>query len=197
MRSRRDCNLPIRLTNLFSCRSLLQMIPFCKRRRRFLCPRGVRGESDVPRGASMSSKNVLSQLAFTKRVAKRAQYEALEFSLTTRGVRVRNTSHPNPSDHEYRVTIRNGIPIACECPADARYEGACKHRVGVAIRTPLLQAATNHFLVADGGTQIEKEAETHVEDSDSDQPEDCDCDGLGGFPCWPCVRSGRRDLPEE
>ena len=143
----------------------------------------------------MSSNNVLFQLTFTNRVAKRAQYEALECSLTTRGVLVRNTSHANPAAHEYLVTVRNGIPIACECPADDRYDGACKHRIGVAIRTPLLQAATDHSLVADGGTQIEKESETHVEDSD--QPEDCDCDGLGGFPCWPCVRSGRRDLPEE
>ena len=146
----------------------------------------------------MSSENhVLSHLRYSKRVAKRAQYEALEFTVNAGGVRVRNTSHANPADHEYLVTVRNGIPIACECPADARYEGACKHRVGVAIRTPLLQAATDHSLVADGGTQIETESETHVDDSDTDQPEDCDCDGLGGFPCWPCVRSGRRDLPKE
>ncbi|WP_266080635.1 SWIM zinc finger family protein [Haladaptatus caseinilyticus] len=146
----------------------------------------------------MSSENhVLSHLRYSKRVAKRAQYEALECSLTARGVLVRNTSHANPVDHEYLVTVRDGIPIACECPADDRYDGACKHRVGVAIRTPLLQAATDHSLVADGGTQIEKDAETHIEDSYTDQPADCDCDGLGGFPCWPCVRSGRRDLLEE
>lgn len=145
----------------------------------------------------MSSTNVLSHLTFTNRVAKRAQYEALEFSLTTRGVLVRNTSHANPADHEYLVTVHNGIPIACECPADDRYDGACKHRVGVAIRTPLLQAATDHSLVADGGTQIENKPKAHAGDNDSDQPADCDCDGLGGFPCWPCVRSGRRDLPEK
>ena len=114
-----------------------------------------------------------------------------------RGVLVRNTSHAKPADHEYLVTVRDGIPIACECPADARYDGACKHRVGVAIRTPLLQAATDHFLVADGGTQIETEAEAHTGDSNCDQPADCDCDGLGEFPCWSCVRSGRHDLPEE
>ncbi|GAA0234590.1 SWIM zinc finger family protein [Haladaptatus pallidirubidus] len=102
----------------------------------------------------MSSNNVLSHLTFTNRVAKRAQYEALEFSLT-RGVCVRNTSHANPADHEYLVIVCEGIPIACECPADDRYYGACKHRVGIAIRTPLLQAATDHSLVADGGTQIE------------------------------------------
>ncbi|WP_076431431.1 SWIM zinc finger family protein [Haladaptatus litoreus] len=146
----------------------------------------------------MSSENhVLSHLTFTSRVAKRAQYEALEFSLITRGVRVRNTSHANPADHEYLVTIRDGIPIACECPADDRYEGACKHRVGVAIRTPLLQAATDYSLVADGGVQIENNPENHADDSDTDQSADCDCSGLGGFPCWPCVRSGRRSLSEK
>ncbi|WP_227380433.1 hypothetical protein [Haladaptatus halobius] len=34
------------------------------------------------------------------------------------------------------------------------------------------------------------------EDSEDDaEPEDCDCDGLGGFPCWPCVQTGRKELP--
>ncbi|WP_368411873.1 SWIM zinc finger family protein [Haladaptatus halobius] len=81
----------------------------------------------------MSSKtHILSRLTYSTRVAKRAQYEVLEFSVKTRGVCVRNTSHANPADHEYLVTVHNGIPIACECPADDRYDGACKHRVGVA-----------------------------------------------------------------
>jgi hypothetical protein len=97
-----------------------------------------------------SETHVLSESTFTNRVAKRAQYEALEFSLTTRGVLVRNTSHANPADHEYLVTVCDGIPVACECPADDRYEEICKHRVGVAIRTPLLQAATDHSPVPDG-----------------------------------------------
>ncbi|WP_175424246.1 hypothetical protein [Haladaptatus sp. W1] len=35
------------------------------------------------------------------------------------------------------------------------------------------------------------------EDDNDTEPEDCDCDcdGLGGFPCWPCVRTGRKELP--
>ena len=33
------------------------------------------------------------------------------------------------------------------------------------------------------------------EDEDDAEPEDCDCDGLGDFPCWPCVRTGRKELP--
>ncbi|WP_435158831.1 SWIM zinc finger family protein [Haladaptatus sp. DFWS20] len=30
---------------------------------------------------------------------------------------------------------------------------------------------------------------------DDAEPENCDCDGLGGFPCWPCVHTGRKELP--
>ncbi|WP_458208773.1 SWIM zinc finger family protein [Haladaptatus sp. NG-SE-30] len=86
-----------------------------------------------------SHDHVLSQLTFTSRVAKRAQYEALEFTIVPEGVLVRNASHANPAEHEYLVTVRDGVPVACECPADDRYDGACKHRVGVAIRTPILQ----------------------------------------------------------
>ncbi|WP_227357443.1 hypothetical protein [Haladaptatus salinisoli] len=30
---------------------------------------------------------------------------------------------------------------------------------------------------------------------DDTEPEDCDCDGLGDFPCWQCVQTGRKVLP--
>ncbi len=33
------------------------------------------------------------------------------------------------------------------------------------------------------------------ENEDDTEPGDCDCNGLGGFPCWPCVRTGRKELP--
>jgi len=84
----------------------------------------------------------LAALAFTTRVAKRAQYEAFAFTVAADGVVVRNESHADPSAHEYRVTVDEGLPTACECPADQQYEGACKHRVAVAIRTPVLAAAS-------------------------------------------------------
>ncbi|WP_266082588.1 hypothetical protein [Haladaptatus caseinilyticus] len=29
-----------------------------------------------------------------------------------------------------------------------------------------------------------------AEDNETDT-EDCDCEGLGDFPCWPCVRTRR------
>ncbi|WP_436932839.1 SWIM zinc finger family protein [Halosimplex halobium] len=97
----------------------------------------------------------LEQLEFPTRVAKRAQYEAFEFTLSADGVVVRNGSHANPDEHEYLVTVEDRLPTACECPADEQYEGACKHRVAVAIRRPLLDAiaATDEPqpVAADGG----------------------------------------------
>lgn len=83
----------------------------------------------------------LNHLEVTKRVVKRAQYEAFTFAVAPHGIRVRNESHADPADHEYLVSVDDGLPTACECPADEHYEGACKHRVAVAIREPVLQAA--------------------------------------------------------
>ncbi|WP_436926207.1 hypothetical protein [Halosimplex amylolyticum] len=80
----------------------------------------------------------LKQLRFTTRVAKRAQYEAFEFSLSPGGATVRNGSHANPSEHEYLVSITDGVPTACACPADEHYEGAFD-----------ILAARNHYTVED------------------------------------------------
>jgi hypothetical protein len=83
------------------------------------------------------------------RVLRRAQEETFAFALLATvpgsgeavGLRVRNESHPEPAAHEYRVTVREGRPVACTCPADSEYDAACKHRVAVAIRPPVLTAA--------------------------------------------------------
>ncbi|GKZ16098.1 hypothetical protein HAL_39790 [Haladaptatus sp. T7] len=32
------------------------------------------------------------------------------------------------------------------------------------------------------------------EDDNDSEPENCDCDSLDDFPCWPCVRAGRKEL---
>jgi len=56
---------------------------------------------------------LLDSLEPTNRVLKRAQYEAFEFSLLDGDIRVRNESHQNPADHEYRVTVVDGVPAAC------------------------------------------------------------------------------------
>ncbi len=89
------------------------------------------------------STHPIERLEPTQRTLRRAQYEAFEFELTEQGVLVRNTSHANPADHEYLVTIEDGLPHSCPCPADEHYQGACKHRVAVAIRTSVLEAARN------------------------------------------------------
>ncbi|MFB6202554.1 MAG: SWIM zinc finger family protein [Halorhabdus sp.] len=89
------------------------------------------------------SNHPLARLEFSRRVAKRAQYEAFEFTVTPAGARVRNCSHANPDAHEYLVTVQDGVPIACTCPADEHYDGACKHRVAVAIREPVLGSVTD------------------------------------------------------
>jgi uncharacterized Zn finger protein len=96
------------------------------------------------------------------------------------------------------VTVVNGVPTSCTCPADEHFDGACKHRVAVAIRTPVLVAATRNDtnagkpLVTDGGFQTELTSEM----LESDEDEECDCDELAGeFPCWECVRTGKRKLP--
>ncbi|WP_458210953.1 hypothetical protein [Haladaptatus sp. NG-SE-30] len=34
-------------------------------------------------------------------------------------------------------------------------------------------------------------------EDNEDDAEDCDCDGLNGFPCWSCVKTGRKELPNE
>jgi hypothetical protein len=146
----------------------------------------------------------LQQLEFSTRVAKRAQYEAFEFSLSPGGITVRNGSHANPSEHEYLVQIEDGVPAVCECPADERYDGACKHRVAVAIRRPLLDAVGeadgSQSIAADGGrvtTPTEEEPGTgplQDERTARDEEECSEC--IGEFPCWECVRTGRKELSE-
>jgi hypothetical protein len=139
----------------------------------------------------------LETLSFTDRVAKRAQYEAFEFSIVPEGVRVRNCSHEQPSEHEYIVTIQVGQPVSCECPADDRFDGACKHRVAVAIRKPVIKAAATKDVVADGGTLQSDPSENLVPEEQEDS-EECDCATLpDDFPCWECVRAGKRQLPDD
>ncbi|MFC6993236.1 SWIM zinc finger family protein [Haladaptatus sp. GCM10025707] len=127
------------------------------------------------------SEHILQRLDYTNRSLKRAQYEAFEFSLTDRGVLVRNESYADPENHEYLVTVRNGVPTTCECPADAHFEGACKHRLAVAIRAPILQAAQKvERVVTDGGV-----APATAPEVDEPSCEEC----FPGFTCWECYLS--------
>jgi len=123
---------------------------------------------------------------------KRAQWEAFSFRLLGDGdVEVTNGSHEDADDHTYTVHVESGIPSDCSCPAFEYQPGACKHMVGVAIREPVLEAASREQSIrADGGVTLE---EFGADDRDDDRPEDCDCgewnDGLG-LCCWPCYRDG-------
>jgi len=137
----------------------------------------------------------LDELSVSNRVRKRAQYEAFEFELLDSDVRVRNASHAVRTDHEYVVTIEDELPVDCTCPADANYESACKHRVAVAIRRPILDLANDVQLLADGGTRSRhddtRQADTQLDDKAGS--DDCECDFLpDDFPCWECIRTGRR-----
>jgi len=87
--------------------------------------------------------------------------------------------------------VEGGIPSDCTCPADTYQEGACKHRVAVAIREPVLEAASRQQPVrADGCVTL---AEFTTEDTDEDG---CWCDDHS-LPCFDCYNEGRRDLPDE
>lgn len=93
-------------------------------------------------------------------------------------------------DHSYTVHVESGIPSDCTCPAWEYQPGVCKHMVAVAIREPVLEAATEDQQVrADGGTATLEEF--GADDRDEDRPEDCDCSPhFEGLACWPCYRDG-------
>ncbi|WP_458208785.1 SWIM zinc finger family protein [Haladaptatus sp. NG-SE-30] len=66
--------------------------------------------------------------------------------------------------------------MACTCPHHVHRNAFCKHMAAVENAT-------------DDGT-----FDAFPSEDDDAEPDDCDCDGLGDFPCWPCVRTGRKEL---
>jgi len=96
-------------------------------------------------------------LEFSDETGKRAVYEEFSFhDLGGGSVTVRNDSHGDDAEaHEYAVHVVGGIPSDCECPADQYHDGACKHRVAVALRPAILEAAeadqAEPVLATDGG----------------------------------------------
>lgn len=118
------------------------------------------------------------------------------------------------SGSEYRVDALEG---RCNCP-DKQYNledgELCKHERRVRFATgqwaiPAWVDAdevdaqlgehveeTPTVAATDGGVTLAEFATT--DERDDDRPEDCHCAELSGdFPCWLCVRDGRRDLPGE
>ncbi|WP_331714004.1 SWIM zinc finger family protein [Halobacterium sp. CBA1126] len=149
-------------------------------------------------------------------------WESYEFTVVSpHQVEVTNASWGHEkADHSYIVGIEEGagipVPAECGCKADQHREDYdCKHKVALAsVGGPVvLQAAVEYAtpaedtgetttqtledkLRADGGAITEET----VEESPAfyaENPGKCDCDSLGdNFPCWPCVRAERKELPE-
>lgn len=76
------------------------------------------------------------------------------------------------------------------------HDGACKHRVAIAIREPVLKAATEYendqepAVIPDGGTTVERAG---IEQGVENRPSGCDCiPAFEDLPCWPCYRDGFR-----
>ncbi|GAA0250542.1 SWIM zinc finger family protein [Haladaptatus pallidirubidus] len=129
----------------------------------------------------MSTKSP-SELEAAETAQKRAQWEPFSFDVGAPGlVEVTNESHENPTDHQYTVSIDDVTHelMACTCPYHIHWTAFCKH-----------MAAVENAI--DDGTLDAFPSEDSEDDAD---PNDCDCDGLGGFPCWSCVRTGRKELP--
>lgn len=135
------------------------------------------------------SNSPLEVLEYGEQIAKRAQWEAFEFTILREdSVEVVNTSYDNPDDTRYNVHVEGSIPSDCSCPPWEYQEGACKHMVGVAIPEPVLKAvSTEPRMKADGGVTVEADESDH---SDG-RLDDCDCSLLfESLSCWPCYRDG-------
>ncbi|WP_190303868.1 SWIM zinc finger family protein [Haladaptatus sp. R4] len=129
----------------------------------------------------MSTKSP-SELEADETAQKRAQWEQFSFDVDAPGlIEVTNESHENPAEHQYTVSIDDVTEelMACTCPHHVHRNAFCKHMTAVENAT-------------DDGTL---EAFPSEDNEDDAEPEDCDCEGLGDFPCWPCVRTGRKELP--
>lgn len=96
-----------------------------------------------------TATTALDQLDYSKKTARRASWEAYEFTITNPGqIKVANASYGYlKGDHTYTVTVEDmdgvALPAECNCPADQHQDSACKHRVSVAAKGgPTLLSAT-------------------------------------------------------
>jgi len=81
---------------------------------------------------------LLDSLEPTNRVLKRAQYEAFEFFFFSMEMSAFATKVIKIQRIMNTASLVDGVPETCECPADTVSDGACKHRVAVAIRPKIL-----------------------------------------------------------
>ncbi|WP_227377991.1 SWIM zinc finger family protein [Haladaptatus halobius] len=129
----------------------------------------------------MSTKSP-AELEGDETAQKRAQWEQFTFDVEAPGmVDVTNESHENPAEHQYTVSIDDVTNelMACTCPHHLHRTAFCKHMAAVDNAT---DDGTLDIFSSNNG-------------EDGAEPADCDCDGLNGFPCWPCMRTGWKELP--
>ncbi|MFB9808010.1 SWIM zinc finger family protein [Haladaptatus pallidirubidus] len=132
-----------------------------------------------------SHANPTAALEADETAQKRAQADQFSFDVNAPGlIEVTNESHENPADHQYVVTLDDVTDnvMACTCPHHVHRSAFCKHMAAVETAT-------------DDGTLTAFPSDDDKTDEDDAEPEECDCDGLNGFPCWPCVRAHRKELP--
>jgi nitrite reductase/ring-hydroxylating ferredoxin subunit len=122
------------------------------------------------------STNALDRLEFDARTAKRAQWEAFEFAVPAPGlVNITNGSYAadEQPDHTYTVKVEDGVPVTCSWPSDEYNDGACKHRVSVAMREPVVDAARDDLETSpvrvDGGRIVDA-GDDGAEVVDADAP---------------------------
>ena len=124
---------------------------------------------------TMSTKSP-SELEADETAQNRAQADQFSFDIDAPGqIEVTTERHDKPADHQYTVSIDDVTDelMACTCPHHVHRNAFCKHMAAVEKATE--NGTLNAF---------------PSEDEDETEPEDCDCNGLGDFPCWPCVRTG-------
>ncbi len=185
-------------------------------------PRFAGHEAMKSNTTTEEKRTAVEQMNFGAKTAKRVGWESYEFTVVgPHQVKVTNASWGHEkADHSYVVGIeeRDGVavPAECGCKADQyREDYDCKHKVALAsVGGPVvLQAAVEYAiptvdddetttqtlenkLRADGGAAAKRTAEESPPLDEAKHGE-CDCDDLrDDFPCWPCVRTGRRELPE-
>jgi hypothetical protein len=155
---------------------------------------------------NVKKRSVLADLDFDPVTAKRASWEAFEFSIPTENqIRVMNASYgATKAEHTYTVTVDvrdDGIvPLHCTCPADQHQSGACKHRIACAVRRVVLSAAVAYradpsidpgepVVLADGGEVNATDYETVKNECVNDVdwclgPQETSDDPLPCFECF-------------
>ncbi|RBI60358.1 SWIM zinc finger family protein [halophilic archaeon] len=95
-----------------------------------------------------------------------------------------NETHENPDEHQYTVTLDDMTEdtLACTCPHHVYRPAHYTHMAAVEDAT-------------DDGILEAFRSEDNETDEDDAESEECDRDGLNSFPCWPCVRTGQKELP--